>query len=245
MIWNSSPCQDISLAGKQAGAVEGSGTRSSLIYEVIRIANEIQPKYMIWENVKNLTSKKHKPILDDYINRLSEIGYNSYYQVLNAKDYGIPQSRERVFVVSIRKDIDDNDFRFPQTQELKLKFIDMLDNKVDEKYYLNEEKINNVRNWKAFEKPLEKMEKIAKSNICSTITTRSGAYAAGMILTKDDIGIRRTTPKELWRLMGFDDEDFDRASKVNSDAKLCKQAGNSVVVNVIEAIFSELLKEYQ
>ena len=114
LLWNSSPCQDLSMAGKDAGAVEGSGTRSSLVYEVIRIAKEIQPKYIIWENVKGLLTKKNKPILDDYINKLKDIGYNSYYQLLNAKDYGIPQNRERVFTVSI---LGNEKYEFPKGEE--------------------------------------------------------------------------------------------------------------------------------
>ena len=116
LIWNSSPCQDISTAGKGAGAKEGSGTRSSLIYEAIRVVEALKPKYVVWENVKGLTSKKHRPILDDYIERLNKLGYKSQFQVLNAKDYGIPQNRERVFVVSI---LGNKTFEFPQKQELK------------------------------------------------------------------------------------------------------------------------------
>ena len=88
-------CQDFSVAGKQAGGNEGSGTRSSLMYESIRIINKLKPKYVLWENVKNLLSKKHRPNFDKYIQTLDEMGYNSYYKVLNAKNYGIPQNRER------------------------------------------------------------------------------------------------------------------------------------------------------
>ena len=92
LIMHGSPCQDFSLAGKQAGGDEGSGTRSSLMYETIRIVEKLKPKYVIWENVKNVISKKHKHNFDNYINRMNELGYTSYYQVLNAKDYGIPQN---------------------------------------------------------------------------------------------------------------------------------------------------------
>lgn len=95
MIMHGSPCQDFSLAGLQAGGDKGSGTRSSLMYETIRIVNKLKPKYVIWENVKNLISKKHRHNFDAYLNALDELGYNSFYQVLNAKNYGIPQNRER------------------------------------------------------------------------------------------------------------------------------------------------------
>lgn len=119
LIMHGSPCQDFSVAGKQAGGDLGSGTRSSLLYETIRIVGKLRPKYVVWENVKNLLSKKHKHNFDNYIETMNILGYNSYYQVLNAKDYGIPQNRERVYTVSIRKDIDKGNFKFPEKEELK------------------------------------------------------------------------------------------------------------------------------
>lgn len=140
LIMHGSPCQDFSLAGKGMGGDKGSGTRSSLMYETIRIVEKLKPKYVIWENVKNLLSKKHKHNFDDYLEALDELGYNNYYQVLNAKDYGIPQNRERVFTISIRKDIN-NLFTFPPKQELKLKLKDLLEDEVDEKYYLSGERV--------------------------------------------------------------------------------------------------------
>ena len=136
LIMHGSPCQDFSLAGKQAGGDEGSGTRSSLMYETIRIVDKLKPKYVIWENVKNVISKKHKHNYDKYCNKMSELGYTSYGQVLNAKDYGIPQNRERVFTISIRNDLNQT-FEFPPKQELKLRLKDMLEDEVDEKYYLS------------------------------------------------------------------------------------------------------------
>lgn len=138
LIMHGSPCQDFSIAGRQAGGNEKSGTRSSLMYETIRIIEKLKPKYVIWENVKNLLSKKHKPNFDNYINRLNELGYKSFYQVLNAKDYGIPQNRERVFTISIRNDLNQT-FEFPLKQELKLKLKDLLESQVDEKYYISDD----------------------------------------------------------------------------------------------------------
>jgi DNA (cytosine-5)-methyltransferase 1 len=122
LIMHGSPCQDFSLAGKQAGGDKGSGTRSSLMYETIRIVEKIKPKYVIWENVKNIISKKHKHNFDAYLARMRMLGYWSYYQVLNAKDYGIPQNRERVFVVSIRNDVNSSgchisNYRFPSKHQ--------------------------------------------------------------------------------------------------------------------------------
>lgn len=97
LLTHGSPCQDFSLAGKQAGGDKDSGTRSSLMYETIRIIGDIKPKYIIWENVKNLLSKKHIHNFNNYLKALDDLGYNSYYEVLNAKDYGIPQNRESIY----------------------------------------------------------------------------------------------------------------------------------------------------
>ena len=141
LIMHGSPCQDISLAGKQAGADKDSGTRSSLMYETIRIVNKLKPKYVIWENVKNIISKKHIHNFNNYLEEMNRGGYTSYYQVLNAKNYGIPQNRERVFTVSIRNDLNQT-FEFPTKQELKFKLKDLLEENVDEKYYLSDQAIH-------------------------------------------------------------------------------------------------------
>lgn len=135
-ITHGSPCQDFSIAGAQAGGEEGGGTRSSLMWNSVEIIKHCQPKFVLWENVKNVLSKRHKHNFDKYLDRMNELGYNNYYKVLNAKDYGIPQNRERIYVLSIRKDIDTG-FEFPEPIELKLRLKDMLDDEVDEKYYLS------------------------------------------------------------------------------------------------------------
>ena len=145
LITHGSPCQDFSIAGKQEGGDKGTETRSSLMWETVRIVESIKPKYVIWENVKNVLSKKHKHNFDKYIETLNELGYNSYYKVLNAKDYGIPQNRERVFTISIRKDIDRCSFKFPEPVELKVRLKDMLEKQVDEKYYLSDAQIERIK----------------------------------------------------------------------------------------------------
>ena len=146
LIMHGSPCQDFSASGLQMGGDEGSGTRSSLMYESIRIINKLKPKYVVWENVKNLLSKKHKHNFNNYINKLDELGYNSYYQVLDAKDYGVPQHRERIYTVSIRKDIDKGNFKFPEKEPLKTVLKDLLEKEVDEKYYLNDKQLISLKN---------------------------------------------------------------------------------------------------
>ena len=146
LLMHGSPCQDFSVCGLNKGGDEGTGTRSSLMWETVRIINKLKPKYVIWENVKNVLSKKHKHNFDKYINELDQLGYNSNYKVLNAKDYGnIPQNRERVFTISIRKDVDKGSFTFPEKQELKIKLKDLLEDEVDEKYYLSDEIINKIK----------------------------------------------------------------------------------------------------
>lgn len=147
-LWTYSfPCQDLSVAGKQAGISEG--TRSGLLLHVERlletaVSSGSQPKYLLLENVKALVSKKFKPDFDRWLEKLDSLGYNNYWQVLNAKDYGVPQNRERVFVVSIRKDVDTKGYKFPQKIPLTRKLKDVLEPVVDEKYYLSQDKVDKL-----------------------------------------------------------------------------------------------------
>lgn len=132
-------CQDISLAGKQAGIK--IGTRSGLYYEGYRILKERLPKYSIIENVKNLTGKKHIDKFHMILNDFTELGYTNYWAVLNAKDFGVPQNRERVFIISI---LGDDYFEFPKGFESDIRLVDILENQVDEKYYIDEAKVNKL-----------------------------------------------------------------------------------------------------
>ena len=144
LIMHGSPCQDFSVAGKGAGGDKDSGTRSSLMYETLRIVEKLKPKYVIWENVKNLLSKKHRHNFDAYLDAMYDLGYENNYKILNAKDYGIPQNRERVFTVSIRKDVYKG-FFFPAPQPLTKRLKDMLEDNVDEKYYLSDEQTAKIK----------------------------------------------------------------------------------------------------
>ena len=383
------PCQDISLAGKQKGLFneDGTQTRSGLFFEALRIIEETQPRVAIAENVKNLTSKKFSAQFQIVLESLEQAGYNNYWQVLNAKDYGIPQNRERVFIVSIRKDIDTGMFQFPEGFPLELRLKDMLDDVVDEKFYLSEKMIkgfmehNKKHNekgtgfiWKprdiegcastlranaalcptdntvamigepqmiqvgqmygterepnpqagriyssdgisptmdscsggnrmpkvlvreatktgyaeAFEGDSINLEqpnsktrrgRVGKQ-VAQTLTTSpqqavvtnnepkidvignyspSGHDASRIVCpnglaptvkenhgtvtaTVQDLRIRKLTPKECFRLMGFSDEDFEKAEAVNSNTQLYKQAGNSICVPVVEYIIKALLE---
>lgn len=168
LITHGSPCQDFSVAGKQAGGDINSGTRSSLMYETIRIVGKLRPKYVLWENVKNLLSKKHKHNFDAYIETMNILGYNSYYEVLNAKDYGIPQNRERVYTISIRKDINKGIFKFPEKEQLQLRLKDILEKEVDEKYYLNDERIKKIINSNF----MQEKKRVQEKDVCDTLLAR-------------------------------------------------------------------------
>ena len=396
-------CQDISVAGKMAGII-ASETRSGLLYEALRIIEAKKPSYAICENVKNLVGKKFKPDFDKLLFMLDELGYNSYWQGLNAKDYGIPQNRERVFVISIRKDIDDGTFKFPEKFPLELRLKDMLEDEVDEKFYLTPKQIKclnvnepkgadilhvgntksggqksdiiladgissrlNATDYKqpkqivdvgkepkvvindtlvpnvvggvgekdfgkqyrqgnriydtkcvspalmanngnasggsllildqqivdnpAYESVTQVNDNYAMLNggkigkmtdiyrrayyedgVSPTIHTCPGGNTEPKVILLDDtqgfdgtraykdysptlraarsglkvatdFRIRKLTPKECWRLMGFDDSDFDKAKAAGiSNSQLYKQAGNSIVVNVLQYIFRNLFK---
>ena len=270
------------------------------------------------ENVPPLLSSANGNIkqFQKWEQKLASLGYSNFVKILNAKNYGIPQNRERVFTISIRNDskpcvndwfpnaifYDETlDFQFPPKQELKLKLKDMLEDEVDEKYYLSDKMIKYISatgtanfknpdckinlevarplttdqnkragttnyisnelpnnydlNLKSKQKQLisliEKTEfeegKVLNMDLYNQTTNEN----ISQCLTEphhnsqrlfDGLRIRKLTPKECWRLMGFDDEDFEKASKVNSNTQLYKQAGNSIVVNVLEAILKELLK---
>lgn len=151
MTWGF-PCQDISIAGKMKGIREGE-TRSGLYYEGYKILKEKKPKISIIENVKNLTCKRFQEEFNSILKDLSDLGYKNYWQVLNAKDYGIPQNRERVFIISIRDN--KGSFSFPEKIPLKLKLKDLLENEVDEKYYLSDKAIGRL---------IKKNNKLIKTN---------------------------------------------------------------------------------
>lgn len=372
------PCQDISLAGKRLGMKKGSNTKSSTLWEVERILNELSevsrlPSILLMENVPQVISSAN---MDDFRQLqlgLESIGFTNYVSLLNAKDYGIPQNRNRCFMISI---LGQYNYSFPKIFELKLRLKDMLEDEVDEKYYLSEKIMNgfiehakkqkekgnsfswNIRteddiastltahqgfgatdnsiieNVEVFDfryddgirsrvdkgvcpiltcktestgisgQPLLKTSKIIgnvnpsghgmngnvyRGDIAPTLTTNKGeglkiltgviipeatkkGYAVAYegdsvnlsyldsetrrgrvgkeisqtLLCNDNNGvgeknlrIRKLTPLECWRLMGFDDDDFYKAAKVNSNSQLYKQAGNSIVVDVLYYIFRE------
>ena len=276
------PCQDISLAGDMKGIVKGE-TRSGLLHEVERLLEVAQeentlPEFLIMENVKNLVSKKFIGDFQRWIERLSEFGYTTFWRVLVASDYGIPQRRERVFAVSVRKD--KGGYEFPTPIPLEKKFRDFLETEVEEKYFLKKETFKYLKKHseECRVKGLGyKFNPVAREEceIANTITTEIGKLRLGdnfiqeikiivpeatkkgyaiaekgnsittspQIGTLTEHGVRKLTPRECFRLMGFSDGDFDKAQAVCSDTQLYKQAGNSIVVQVLEGILKNLIEE--
>ena len=143
LLTYSTPCQSISSAGLQHGFTEGSGTRSSIIWNVRDCIVAKRPKFLLLENVKAMVSKKFLPMFQLWCAEVEKHGYTNYWQVLNAKDYGVPQNRERIFMVSIRDDVHQK-FTFPQGWELDKTLDDVLEDEVDAKYYLSNERINGL-----------------------------------------------------------------------------------------------------
>ncbi len=334
-------CTDISLAGRLGGFEKGSNTHSSLLWEVQRLlatANDDGelPKFLIMENVKNLISKKFMPLFQVWLDYLSSLGYKNFYQVMNAKNYGVPQNRERVIMVSILdKDVS---FTFPEPIELKTKLADLLEPKVDDKYFLSTKLIecfSSMKNRNGLIRGLRFRPHDKKNDYAWTITTCPGSRATdnfiiepiivasrgrvgedgknhqqlevgsdgvsntittvqkdnyvivpqatkdgyaiaevgdgiytnrctakrgvvqkasiptlkgsindlGVIVPKNDlIAIRRLTPRECWRLMGWDDSRIDIVmdNKELSNTQLYKMAGNSIVVDVLKEVFKSL-----
>ena len=254
------------------------------------------PKISIIENVKNLASKRFKKKFESILNDIEKLGYTNYWKIMNAKDFGIPQNRERLFIISIRNDVYKNKFNFPEPIKLKIKLKDVLEDEVNIKYYLTREKLekmlveDNYKNIceninvepyilirentkKGYAKAIEgdsinysypnsmvKRGRVGKqvSQTILTSPTMGTLVRIEKLINKDnnkrivirkmnvdskelDIGIRRLTPKECWRLMGFEDEDFEKIKSIKiSDSQAYKLAGNSIVVNVLEAIFYKL-----
>ena len=366
LLTYSFPCQDLSKAGKQRGMTKGSGTRSGLLWEVERILNECKekdslPQVLLMENVPDVIGSKNYEDFMKWYAALESMGYQSYYKVLNAKNYGIPQNRERCFMISI---LGDYNYTFPRPIPLKLKLRDMLEESVDEKYYISNkllacftdtkdrngfvraERFNphDIEDEYAFsittsagnratdnfikvkeatkkgyteakfgdsinlEQPNSQTRRgrvgkqvaqtlttscnqgvidfynhrVKDDDFVGTLTTNCGNVGhcgcfgvqekTGIDITWNDVGdtteisralttscrtisknqmstgvsengirVRKLTPKECWRLMGFTDEDFEKAQKVNSNTQLYKQAGNSIVKQVLMAIFKQMI----
>lgn len=368
MICGGSPCQDFSVAGKQKGSLWtckdcgheynpltvhwserdkcpccGSNniekTRSSLLVEYLRVIRANKPNFGMYENVKNIVGKQFKDTFKMFTDELDEYGYNVYWKVLNAKDYGIPQNRERVYLIFIKKELDNGKFTYPEPFDNGMRLKDILEENVDEKFYISEDKVQrfltNLNNEDALLYDACQVKREGKSreynDFCPTLTARdykdprlvndnrvkqlgnivstgnwdnpqrgriyssegcspalnccgggglepkivqlgnvnpSGKGMNGNVFDENGLAptlttnkgegnkiairqvhkieppirIRKLTPKECFRLMGFSDENFEAAEKMVSNSQLYKQAGNSIVVDVLYYILVELYK---
>lgn len=290
------PCQAFSNAGKMQGELD---PRGSLFYEIIRIAEVKKPKYMLLENVKGLTCKKFESTFNKILSELDRIGYNVYWKVLNSKDYGIPQSRARVWFVCFRKDIDKG-FEFPKPVELKIFVKDILEDDVEQKYFLSEKVIKRLfnsddlinkfsiinpeiaisevarqyANWKGnfivamrscprtgrnnenriqsieprFDGCSNSITSVQKDNLVmnciGTCFGRRGTSQEERDMYKKVLlssgQLRRLTPKECFRLMGFLNDEINLEGL--SDTQRYKLAGNGQDVNMVSLIFKEMFK---
>lgn len=242
ILIHGSPCQDYSIAGKQAGADEGSGTRSSLMWETInkiKLMDKWKPQVVIWENVKNVLSKHMVKNFNKYLYEMNKLGYTSSYAVLNAMDFGLPQNRNRVFTISC---LNGMYFNFSTLERRRMRDIKEFLQPNDEvdSYYI----VKAPSMLKAIGKKGVIGRVPIIDNFCYTITERQDrAPNAGVI----DLGngkYRYLTELECWRLQGYSDEDFYAAAKVNSRRTLYKQAGNSIPITIFESIFKQLLDIY-
>lgn len=168
LLCASPPCQSFSVAGKGLGEDDSRGRLFENTIEIMRVK---QPKYAIYENVKGLISKKHTEYFSYIMNLMKSAGYSVFWKILNTKEHGVPQNRERVFIVCIRQDIDPIFFKFPETEELKIFLKDILEDEVDEKYYLSENHINRLL------KSTDIMKGFSKINPDVTGTQTSRQYA--------------------------------------------------------------------
>lgn len=262
-FWSySSPCQSFSLAGKQAGGDKGSNTESSLLWEVERLllkAKETNtlPKYLMLENVKNLLGPKHIHNFEKWLCVLEDLGYNNYYNILNSSDFGIPQRRERVFCVSIRKDIDDGLFKMDLEKLLPLgaipcgSFKNYLEKNIVDDIYLN---ANHFSKMKDFGAPYGFGGSTIYGDIYSTITASYGLISGNsakfirnedvLVETLEGVKVAQRsilTPREAMLLMGVNKEDAEILYNLFDNKKiLYKLAGNSIVVDVMRVIFRNL-----
>jgi DNA (cytosine-5)-methyltransferase 1 len=256
LLVGGSPCQSFSIIGKRGGF---NDTRGTLFYEYARIINEVQPKAFIFENVRGMLNHDKGKTWETVKNTFEELNYKIYIRknpILNAKDYGIPQNRPRLFVIGIRNDLDTKEFIFPNEVDLSTTVKDYLDKNVDSKYYLGKkgfefvtnpkyknraqinskimscQKANQQFNWNGefvfipYEE-INNNEEVLKKAYISTYNGQKGVC-------------RKLTPQECVRLMGFSNK-FEFPKEI-PDVDKYRQAGNSIVVNVFEYIIPQLIK---
>ncbi|MCY8047628.1 DNA (cytosine-5-)-methyltransferase [Bacillus haynesii] len=251
VLVHGSPCQDFSRAGQRLGGNDEDKTRSSLMWETLRIIENMgnwKPKYVIWENVKGVLDKDMIHNFNKYLSKMSDLGYTNSFEVLNAMDFGVPQRRERVFTISIlgNKAFDFSKINRKTARHIK-EFLEV--NVTAPQYMINiPSMLNRIEEFNPnADKKYRYLDVIEDS--CWTISTRQDRCPNAGIIRIGELKYRYLTERECWRLMGFDDSDFEEVLKEyptkpnKRNATLYKLAGNSIVVQVLESIFEELLKK--
>ncbi len=253
ILIHGSPCQDFSIAGHQGkataaagrinkgkGADEGSGTRSSLMWETIHIIQQMgdwKPRFVIWENVKNVTSKHMVHNFNRYLSEMQKLGYTNSFQTLDARDFGLPQARERVFTISV---LNGEPFNFDDLIKTEMRDIsEYLEKDVSEVYTVTQPSVYNAIGKKGIRRAT------VIKDYAYTITARQDRTPAQVI----DLGVgkyRYLTERECWRLQGYSDADFEAAAAVQKKngrytMALYKQAGNSIPVTIFESIFRKII----
>lgn len=252
ILVHGSPCQDFSIAGKQYGGNVEDGTRSSLMFETIKIIENLgawRPRIILWENVTNVLNKKHNGAFNRYLNDMQKLGYSSNFEILDATDFGMPQKRKRVFVVS---KLDGIFFNFQLLEKKPLKSIwNFIEEEANERYTVTAKSM--LRYIKGSPSFVPATETKFKGRIevindrVNTITTAQDRNPNSGVIDLKNGKYRILTEKECWRLMGFDDKDFLNAEKEHPrrnnflNTTLYHQAGNSIVVNVLEELFDKLI----
>lgn len=262
IITHGSPCQTFSMAGTREGGDEGSGTKSSLMWETVRIVEEVKPKIVIWENVKGVLYKNNIKNFNKYLSKLESLGYSNYHDVLMGNDYGVPQKRERIFVVSIKDN--HHTFKFPNPTNTSKVLADILEDNVNQKYNVP---VTMIKGWINKKPPFgDRFNLLKYDDIGYTLVAKGGRAVITnnyILKNKDDyklitefkgklslqqileknIEIRSLTPREYWRMMGWDDATIDKVIESGvSEARMYKMAGNSIIVPILEEIFKNLFK---
>jgi len=241
--------------------MEDNSTTSGLLWEVERILLEaaIKPKVLIMENVVQVHSAKNIKAFNRWKTSLKNMGYTNFAADINSKNYGSSQSRNRCYMVSFL-DLKGT-FKFPEPKEIKNYFEDIEEPIVDQKYYLTNKQIRGILSWKAYQKPFKKV--LGAKSILPTITARgAGNLHSGMVIysnkfketinlyerfkntdaINENLGIRYITPRETFRAMGFSDKNFDDVKDNQTNNSLYHLAGDSIVVDVAQAILEEVLE---
>lgn len=250
LLVTGSPCTQFSAMGLRTGGEEGSGTESSLMWETVRIVREAKykPKIVLWENVA-VTTKY--PEYQRYLDKMEELGYTNSFKILNSLDFGIPQTRNRVFTISI---LGDKKFDFSNLETKPMKPLEeILEKEVDWNKYKVADRTIKIMLGEMPGNPYNGRKRmLVEKGYIKTITTKPDQVPNVNIFKSEDGKYRHLTELESWRGMGFDDEDFYKCRELyptryirGKECKcgiLYKQAGNSIVVDVLQAIVKELIK---